>query len=216
MKRPVVAALTPEQARRSPANRLAPALDNVRAAVARIGLRPYRVFLVWTYSTGDARGEAVEREFRRLELLPQPKLDGLDGQQRQLTSAGVNINGNVSVSHISVDLYDYDLLVGNTIPAPFQLLKQEPDFPGTFDFYYEVYEDGRTAPPLSCIVRGVGAVADPFVPGRTKWRLATLPERRAFQFRLSLERIDEEPTREGLSRLMDHDVEMPLNLPEDC
>lgn len=204
MKRPV--ALTPEQATRSPANRLGPSLDNVRGSLARLGMRPYRVFAVWTYSTADFRGEALEREYMRLEILPQPRVEGLNSQVRTLASAGILPDAVVQVSRVSTVAYDFDLLVGNVIPAPFKLLKHEPEFPGTYDFYYEIYEDGRTAPVLSC-VRPANAF-EPFVPGRTKWRLSTQPERRPFQWKFALERISEDASRSGHSNMSDHDVEL--------
>jgi hypothetical protein len=184
-------------------------MDNVRAALARIGMRPYRVFLVWTYTMGSSRGDAYEREYQRMEILPQPKLDGLDSQQRTPTSAGILPEGQLRVSRVSVDRFDYDMLVGNVIPAAFKTLEREPKRPGTFDFYYEIYEDGRTPPPLSCVCPLMD-VADPFVPGRTKWRVSAQPERRPFQWRFALERISEDAQRSGLSAQDDHDIEPPI------
>lgn len=200
-----VAALTPIQARNSPINRLGPALDNVRGAIARMGLRPYRVFLVWTFTTGDARGEGIEKEYHRLELLPQPRLDGLT-QARNATSAGINIDGVVGLSGVSVVSYDFDTLIGKTLPAPFNVTKKEPRIPSAYDFYYEIFEDGRVAPPLTCRTRGT---VEPYYPGRTKWRISTQPERRPLQWVFSLERINEDATRAGTSNLNDHDVELP-------
>lgn len=204
-----LAAPSPEAARRSPANAVAAAVDMARAAVARAGLRPYRLFLVWTASTGNERGDADEVEVQRVEVLPVPKIDGLDGQARNLTSGGVLPDGTVRVSRISVAQFDFDTLVGHVLPEAFKTSGVEATFPRSYDFYYEMYEDGRTAPPLHCTYRG----GVPYVPGRTKWRVASVPSRHPFEWVMTLERISEDADRYGKSQQSSNDV--PANLPED-
>ena len=203
-------ALGPLAATRSPANAVAPSLDAVRGAVARLGLRPYRLFLVWTYSTGDERGEAMERELRRVEVLPQPRITGLGGQSRSPTSGGILPEGSVQVAHVSLVQFDFDTLVGLVYPEPYRRSGKERALPKPLDFYYELYEDGRVAPPVSCRWSGP---FEPNVPGRTKWRLATQPERHPFEWSFTLERISEDAARDGRSQQDSHDIGAPL--PED-
>lgn len=195
--------LSPEQARRTLAHRLAPRIDRVRQLATRLGIRPYRVWLVWTKWSGVERGEGTEREIGRIEILPTPKVRSLDNVAAQFFSGGVLPVGSIRLTEISA-LYTQDQLTGLAVPP-------DPDFvednvpprrstaiqvsespkpslrslPEPFDFYWEVHEDGRGDDP----------------PQHNKFRLAAWPHRDAgnVQWSVLLERISVDEGRDGMS-----------------
>ncbi len=194
--------LTPDQARATIAHRLGSRLaPKVRQLNTKFGLRPQRVFLVWTRWNGAERGEGKEAETYRAELLPTPKVDSMDGVAFSLLQAGTVPVGSVKVSEVSVS-YTEDQLRGLAQPpthadssccvsASTCMLEHvapvlhpehitEPN-----DFYYEVVEDGRGDDP----------------PHRAKFRLLNRPFRRAdkLDWSLLLERVGQDNNREGSS-----------------
>jgi hypothetical protein len=171
--------LTPEEARRTLAHRLgtrvAPRLWQLNT---RFGIRPYRVWLVWSRWSGEERGEGSETICWRHELLPTPKLD-VSSIRYDGTPVGRVPMGTINVSEIVVT-YTADELSGLMIPRPHEDVIPEPN-----DFYYEVVEDGRGDP----------------CPLRAKYRLANQPMRDAenVMWRVQLERMSEDNLRDGSS-----------------
>lgn len=130
--------LQPFQARRTLANRLSPTADRLRQFCTKFGIRPYRVFLVWTVFDGEERGEGTERELARVELLPTPKTAELTSLQQGPYVGGVLATGTVKLDRISAG-YTAAQLTGLQVPGR----GQELDMPENVDFWYEMREDGR-------------------------------------------------------------------------
>lgn len=130
--------LQPFQARRTLANRLTRVADNLRQFCTTFGVRPYRVFLVWSRFDGEERGEGTEREIARIELLPTPKVGELTALQQGPYAAGVLTTGTLRLDKISAG-YTAAQLTGLQVPN----MGQQPDMPQRVDFWYEVREDGR-------------------------------------------------------------------------
>lgn len=173
--------LTPTQARATLTNRLGRVADNVRQLATTLGARPYRAFLVWTRWDGEERGEGIEHEVRRIEILPTPRLSSLDAVTFSLYHAGTLPVGSVKLDRISVVQFTQDLLTGNWLPLPHEDFIPEP-----YEFFYEVVEDGRGDDP----------------PVRSKFRLLSTPFRRATQvdWTVMLERVSVDRNRYAASQ----------------
>lgn len=130
--------LQPFEARRSLANRLSPMADRLRQFCTKFGLRPYRVFLVWSVFDGEERGEGAEREIARVELLPTPRVADLTALQQSPYVAGVLATGTLRLDRISAG-FTAAQLSGLEIPGK----GQDFDMPRNVDFWYEMREDGR-------------------------------------------------------------------------
>lgn len=190
--------LTPEQARRSFANRFAPRADRLRQIAVKFGVRPYRVALVWTKWGGPERGRGREIEIGRTEILPTPLVRGLDNVQRMFFSGGLLPVGSIRVTEISA-LFTQDQLTGLAVPrdacdaeslTPPRLDEakrlQRPSvqsLPEPLDFFWEVFEDGRGDNPSD----------------KTRYRLSAWPMRNAEQvsWECLLERVSNDPNRDG-------------------
>ena len=174
---PKVRALTPAQAQATFAARFAPAADKLRQIATNLGIRPYRVTLIWTRWSGTERGEGVERVVQTQELLPTPKVASLDNLSFSLMHAGTIPIGSVSLTGVSLT-YTEDLLRGLVVP-----LAHEDEVPEPFDFFYELVEDGRGDPQ----------------PQRQRYRLLKPPFRRAgvVDWSLWLQRVAEDRGRDG-------------------
>lgn len=135
---PLPRPLTPQQARRSLANRLIRPTDRLRQFATRFGVRPYRWFLVWTTWDGEVRGEGTEREYARVELLPTPKVGELTSLQQAAYGGGVLATGTLRLDRVS-ESYSAAQLQGLQIPGR----RQDEDMPRNIDFWYEMIEDGR-------------------------------------------------------------------------
>lgn len=168
--------LSPFEAKRSLANRLVGPADRLRQFATRLGVRPYRCFLVWTKFTGDERGEGDELLIARIELLPTPKLSELTGIQLLVYGGGNLPTGSLRIEKVS-ETFTEGQLMGRQIPG------REPgvEIPQPVDFFYEIVEDGR----------------DLQVPIPTRYRLFGVPYRAAgkVSWTLLLERQDDAPTR---------------------
>lgn len=163
---PRVRPLTPQQAKRTLANRLGPRVDRLRQIATNLGVRPYRVYLTWVSWSGGARGEGEESIFKRIEILPTPRVTNVETQSLTPFSAGVLPIGQIRVDLISV-AFTEDRLSGRN--------SGENEIPDNLDFFYELQEDGRGDDPAY----------------RHKFRLATQPYRKAggVQWIVLLERI---------------------------
>lgn len=175
--------LSPLEARTSLLQRLAPVVDKARQIGVNLGLNSHRVFLVWTRWSGLVRGEGDEVEFARLELLPTPKVSGLDAVVLNPFSAGLLPEGSVRIDNVSV-LYTEDTLRGWRPPSMPGVRWTE--FPPDVSFFFEVFEDGRGDP----------------LPERQKYRLGSQVWHREAKigFTFVLERISEDARRQGMSR----------------
>lgn len=161
--------LAPGEAARTLAQRLSRTVDRVRQKNTDIGLRPRRVFLVWTHFTGEERGEGYEHMFAEHEVLPTPMVQDLSSISRRPYSIGVFKEGTTRVTEISVGAYTEDMLMGLVIPReglrpgcgcqdccrPVAPLPGEPVNPSgpayleripgqTIDFWWEIREDDRS------------------------------------------------------------------------
>lgn len=179
--------LRPQEARGTLAQRLSPIADRVRQRVAvRLGVRAYRVFLVWTksgLSPESERGDGTERLIARVELLPAPRVQDMTGLLRRSWSVGTVPEGSVRVDRISSHAYSDDELRGVRIPASFgerqpldpRWAQEGPggdqQYAGPVDFFYEVVEDGRGDDPA--IRRRFRLLSDPMRdPGGAQWIVA--------------------------------------------
>jgi hypothetical protein len=136
------------------------------------------VFLVWTTFDGQQRGEGVERELARIEILPTPKIGELTALQQQPYAMGVATTGTLRLDKISAG-FTQAQLTGLEIPGK----GQEFNMPPRVDFFYEVREDGRGG--------------DKPVPLR--FRIQTSPYRNAgsVSWTVMLERQDEATQMDG-------------------
>jgi hypothetical protein len=190
--------LSARQARSTLAHRLGHVADRLRQIATDKGVRPYRTFLVWVRWSGRERGEGVEHEIGRVELLPAPKVENLDNVAYRFFSGGILPAGSIRVSRISV-YYTADQLTGLAVPNAQFLEHNEPphrssalalprkpsdrQLPEPLEFYWEVAEDGRGDAP----------------PERTKYRLAATPYRNAaaIAWEVLLERVSVDENRDG-------------------
>ncbi len=171
--------LTPEQAKRTIAHRFTRLGDKIRQLNTKFGLRPYRVFLIWTKWSGEERGMGDEVELKRLEILPTPKVSNLDNVTFSLMHSGTVPVGSVKVEEISGQMTQ-DTLQGRGLTGMPEWVDHIPE---PYSFFYEVVEDGRGDDPAN----------------RPKFRLLNVPFRRAgkVDWTLMLERISEDRNRLG-------------------
>lgn len=202
--------LTPEQAQGSLFNRQSRRVDRLRQMQTRFGMRPKRVFLTWTFWSGQERGEGDETIYAQVEILPTPVVGDITGILRNPRSGGYYEEGSVRVTEISTATYNEDMLRGILIPdmpmagcpgtctpvaprgLPLRTDGVELGSQPKIDFFYQVVEDGRGGN----------------VPERRRYRPASLPWRDAenFQFVILLERADEEMSRRDTSQIGPDDV----------
>jgi hypothetical protein len=176
--------LSPEQAKRTLANKLGPLGDRIRQLATNFGVRPYRCYLTWTKWTGLERGEGTENLYRRIEILPTPRVTSLDSLSFSLAHAGVIPAGSFRLDRISVATFTEDILLGRAFPdnpLPFGESPQEKHIPEPFEFFYEIQEDGRGDNPAK----------------RSRFRPMNRPMRRAgkLDWTLMLERVSIDRTR---------------------
>jgi len=141
--------------------------DRLRQIAVKFGLRPYRVFLVWTRWTGGEHGAGEEVEMRRVELLPSPQVK--TSVQRTLLNPGVFPTGTVAVSRVSAT-YPNALLTGEQPPAG----AEGEGLKKPWDFFYELQLDGRQGDNPA--VRRYRLVDDAsVVPGNMEWSFTLAP-----------------------------------------
>ncbi len=129
--------ISPAEAKSSLAARLGRRVDRLRQVDARLGFRPYQVFLVWTKWDGDERGEGSQSVVARCQLLPAPVVADLTALSRGKFSAGKYPTGAIRVSEISTS-YTTEHLTGKVLPD-----RGEDQVPHPYQFFYEIVEDGR-------------------------------------------------------------------------
>jgi len=180
---PKVQPLSAERAKHSLANRLGTRVDRLRQIATNLGIRPYRVFLVWEKYSGEERGVGDPIVVARHEILPTPKVSGIDSVARNPFGAGMLPVGSIRLDRVSTSM-TRDELCGLMIPG-----RHEDHIPEPYSFYYEVIEDGRGDP----------------CPLRDKYRLAATPMRQAgrVSWVVVLERESEDNQRNGSSRYGD-------------
>lgn len=178
--------LTPQQAKRSLANRFGgtkqrPGLaDRLRQLATKFGIRPTRVFMVWTTWTGETQGEGTQHILHEVEILPTPKIvDSASSILRDPRSAGFLPTGSIIVTDVSVT-WTQDELEGRVLPGG------QPIDTRKCDFFYELREDGRGDNP----------------PTRERFILAATPSREAgfVRWNLYLSRSSEDRSRAGQSQ----------------
>lgn len=165
--------LSPFEAKRTLAARFGPRADRLRQLATKFGIRPYRVFIVHTRATGDERGEGVEEEVSRFEILPTPVVKSLDSVALSPTMAGILPVGSLRVSRVSTTISNDRLngVLEDTDPDP------------KVSFFYEVVEDGRLDNPA--VRRKFRLASNPHLtPGNVEWQFV-------------LERISEDRGRNG-------------------
>jgi len=138
-------ALTPSQGKAALATRLSPVADRIRNNIAtRMGVNPYRVFLVHTaWAVNGERGEGTERELSRVELLPVPNVTSLDSIALSPGGAGLIQMGSLRISLISSTRYTHDQLIGKLLAAGSTSIAPGEQLPQNVNFFWEVTEDGR-------------------------------------------------------------------------
>lgn len=94
---------------RSLANALVAAADRMRALYTAVGLRPYRVFLVRGYWTGDRKGHGNLQVTSRRELEPRPRVLDLSTLNMTVRSTGRIEDGDVYVDEISARYVEEEL-----------------------------------------------------------------------------------------------------------
>lgn len=161
--------LTTHGAATSLGARLGPVADGIRQAIAvRLGLRPYRVFLVRSRWSGEERGEGKESLASSTELLPAPRVEAVTSLQNTPFAGGVLERGIVRVDRISTT-YSQGDLDGGVVGESEQ-------------FWWEVVEDGRSGE----------------LEARRRFRfLVAQLEPDAAQWVAYLERMDEDRDRAG-------------------
>ena len=203
--------LSPTEASSTLAQRLTRKADQLRQLNTKFGLRPDRVFLVWTQWSGAERGEGTETVKARIEITPTPRVSDVSGISRRPYSLGVFPEGTVRVDQISSAVFTDDILRGLDIPTPVDRpcgssTACGPVYPWQttpvrasgvppverttdprVDFWYEIVEDGRGGDPEQ----------------RHRYRLLGSPNRNPgrFQWALNLERASESLDRTGHSQI---------------
>lgn len=167
------------QAKRSLANRFGRLADNVRQLATKLGIRPYRVFLVWSQYDGQVRGEGNESVIARVEVLPTPRVSELTSVQLALYGAGNLPTGTLRIDQISVAKWNEAQLMGRALPTD----TDAEHIPPHYDFWYEIVEDGRGGNE----------------PMRTRYRLLGVPFRNAggVQWGVLVERQQDDATPNG-------------------
>lgn len=99
-QRGVPGGLAPWAAEDSLGAELGAVVDDARALVAELGLRPYRVFSVLVRWTGGQRGRGTQELVSRTEVVPPPEVD-LRPLRRPARDAGQPERGEVTLRKVS-------------------------------------------------------------------------------------------------------------------
>ena len=157
--------------------RLQPAIDRSRRVAHTLGMRPYRVFLVWQ----ERRNQRKFVEVARCELIPV-RVQAMDSLELELTQAGLTHARMIKLREISPALVDEDILRGHLDGKPWTGNDRE--------FFYEVVMFRRcsTDPPRI----------------RRRFILGNVPhfEATAFEFKVGLMDQLIDRTREGVDQTL--------------
>ncbi len=128
---------------RSLANAAVAVADQMRALQSSLGFRPYKVFLLKGYWTGDRRGFGELIVSSRCELTPTPRVRDLSTLSQNIKSTGRVEDGDVYVDEISARYSEAELM-GKTLDLA------APDQPRTarnlVEFWWEVEEAREGCP----------------------------------------------------------------------
>lgn len=89
--------------------RLGPVADRLRAVRDRLGLEPWRTFVVAYRWTGGARGRGEPQLVKEIELTPRPRLIDAAGLKVAPTSAGLVLEGVARLVDVSPRYVEDDL-----------------------------------------------------------------------------------------------------------
>jgi hypothetical protein len=154
---------------------LTPVADRLRSVRDRVGLNPWRTFVVAYRWTGGARGRGKPELVKEIELTPRPRLVDAMGLKVAPTPAGLIAEGVVRLVEISPRYVEDDLdLLFQARPADEEVL-------------IEMRLDGRDGP----------------TPERYAFRPAANPSREAgkLAWALELRAVHDPRTREGTRRV---------------
>lgn len=123
-------------------HRLGPLADRLRALQSRLGLRPYRVFLVHGAWSGTRRGFGQFIVACRTEIVPTPQVRDMSAVRQMLRATGRVEEGDIYVDEISTSLSEAVLMGA--------VLGGSSDPPGVDqelgDFFWEVQEQRPGCP----------------------------------------------------------------------
>lgn len=112
-------------------------IDGLRRELhPQFGVRPYKVFTVLRTYAGESLGEGGFEDVET-EIDPQPRVAQWDGKRYDLTPAGLDENGEVRLTEVSLT-YTHDELTGGTLEGNQQFFFKiaEAHGQGNPDRYY--------------------------------------------------------------------------------
>lgn len=163
-----VRALRPTEVRQSLISRLGPKVDKLRQIATRLGLRPYRVFLVHVRWPGGRRGAGVPEVIAEREIVPTPKVLDMSGTTEILRAVGSAEEGGITIEKISTK-YSQDDLMGLTP----DLLADTDKLTGAdnVDFFWEVRESRPGVFPAPQPMRYTPSALPMLNAGKVEWRI---------------------------------------------
>lgn len=161
-------------------------VDEARRLKHELGLRPYRVFLVWTKRNSRQRAD----ELRRIELVPV-RVTGWENLQWKLGQTGSHAEGTIRLTEVSPAQVDEDLLRGR--------LDGRAPADG-IEFFYEVVRRPRCEDDKAKTAIG-------------RYALATVPEYNPDRFWWELFLVDAEAPRAPEGTTPDRDQSMVPSIP---
>lgn len=193
----------PHELGRSLVDCLTSTVDSVRHINTELGLRAYRVFLVWVAWTADEDGNGWVRGketllddqtvgvgrgrvVKEVEILPPPRVS-LAGVAENYDAVGLTERGSIMISEISLS-YSERVLRG-LLPE-----FEQPNFPETLkdgvEFFWEV--QGLVKPGLGLPGTAGGQLRDNQPAIRRRFHLTMVPTRdpSKFEWRVNLSRAD--------------------------
>ena len=135
----------PDQAPAALAWRLQGVVDRVRRLPSKLGVRRHRVYLVHLQWTGAERGEGQQVEVSRREIVPPPRVRGIDSVRRVVEPTGTIEQGDLVIDQISAASFSEDDLMGRTPDLQDPVLQRTSK--RNVDFFYEVVELTPQRPP---------------------------------------------------------------------
>lgn len=109
------------------------AVDSVRDLYTSLGVRNYRVSLVWTRWSGGERGVGAEYVVCEETILPTPLVSDLKALQVEVSEIGSDEDGQITVSQISPRYTELTLMGQGKLSAPGE------EIPEDVQFYWEIF-----------------------------------------------------------------------------